>query len=832
MNVPFTITAASAGSNTVKEITLANENGSALTDGTYYFVVLPNPGGAITMTFEATDGCTARVSATLGSAFSAGVIKNLGTVQGLTWEAPKYYTKVTSSDDLEDGRYLIVNQEKSVAFNGGLDVLDAENNYINVIITDDAIVSNAETDAASFDIHIDGQNSTIKSASGFYIGQTSSDANGILSSKETQYHNSITITTDDNKMADIVSSGGAYLRYNSTSNQLRFRYYKSTSYGNQKVIALYKYNASYVALLDPDLSFPQSSYEAIIGGAFTAPTLSWASGLTPAEGSITYAIDTEATGYNPNVASVNSSTGEVTIGTETGTAVIVATYAGNDDYKSGTAIYTITVTDGRLTLTFPFTSSISGWPAAKADAAAGSYTYPLSGTNYTFTHTKVNDGIYCSTSYLMITSDNYLGLPAIEGYRLYSVSATLNAGGNPSTAAVGTITSNTSGTIVSGGDAQTFDTKGEAKTFTLSGTIENTVYYLAISNKNFQCIGIELKYEPVAPDTREDADMSWSASTATATITTGENGAVINFTAPTLDEGDASDISYESTNTAVATISSTGVVTIVGPGETSIKAIFEGNENYKPQTVSYDLTVTDNRETVATPTFNPVQGTVEAGTAVSISCTTSGATIHFTVDGTEPTAESATYTSAITVNSTMEIKAIAVKTGYKDSAVATASYTVNGGGGTYSLTPDQASTGSNATSYITTLTGFTYNGVSWKMNQWNPKNLQIKTNQSSAANEFRFYNTSAFSGRISKVVITFSALTVVDASKLMFLGGTSEVTATTGGTAGTWNSTDKTLTWTPASTDNFTYFAFYQNGKAASGNNFLADTDAIVVTYE
>lgn len=529
---------------------------------------------------------------------------------------------------------------------------------------------------------------------------------------------------------------------------------------------------------------------------------------------------------------LNEETGTINLSGEPGTATVTATFEGNETYSSASASYTITVTDGKLTLTFPFTSPITDWPTSSTTAAAGSYTYALSGTDYSFTHTKSGSGIYCQTSYLMICSGNYLGLPAIDGYKLTSVAAQLNSGGTPSTSSVGTITSNTNGTVVSGGEAQTFSTVGGIKTFSLSGTSENTVYYLAISNKNFQCIGIELKYEPVAPDTREEADMSWSASTATATITSGENGAVINFTAPTLDEGNASNISYESTNTAVATISSAGIVTIVGPGETSIKAIFEGNENYKPQTVSYDLTVTDNRETVATPTFNPVQGTVEAGTAVSISCTTAGATIHYTMDGTEPTASSATYTTAITVNATVEIKAIAVKTGYKDSAIATARYTVNGGGGTYSLTPNQASTGSNATTYITSLTEFTYNGISWKMNQWNPKNLQIKTNQSSPASEFRFYNTSAFSGRISKVVITFSTLNVVDATKLMFLGGSSEVTATTGGTAGTWNSTDNTLTWTPAAADSFTYFAFYQNGKAASGNNYLEDTDAIVVTYE
>lgn len=151
-------------------------------------------------------------------------------------------------------------------------------------------------------------------------------------------------------------------------------------------------------------------------------------------------------------------------------------------------------------------------------------------------------------------------------------------------------------------------------------------------------------------------------------------------------------------------------------------------------------------------------------------------------------------------------------------------------GKTYSLTPDGASTGSSATSYITELTDFTYNSVSWKMNHWNPSTLQVKTNQSSAASEFRFYNTTAFPGSITKVVIKFQALTVTDASKFMFKGGTEAVTETSGGTAGTWNSEEKTLTWIPSS-DSFAFFAFYQNGQAASGTNKLAGENAIEVTY-
>ena len=161
---------------------------------------------------------------------------------------------------------------------------------------------------------------------------------------------------------------------------------------------------------------------------------------------------------------------------------------------------------------------------------------------------------------------------------------------------------------------------------------------------------------------------------------------------------------------------------------------------------------------------------------------------------------------------------------------------VNAWGAKYSMTPNQASTGSSATTYIETLTGFTYanptgSKIKWKMNYWNPKTLQIKSNQSNAANEFRFYTDSVLPGKITKVVVTFSALTVSDATKLMFKGGTSAQTGTSSGTAGTWNGSAKTLTWTPGSSDNYTYFAFYQNGKAASGTNYLASSDAIVVTY-
>ncbi len=54
---------------------------------------------------------------------------------------------------------------------------------------------------------------------------------------------------------------------------------------------------------------------------------------------------------------------------------------------------------------------------------------------------------------------------------------------------------------------------------------------------------------------------------------------------------------------------------------------------------------------------------------VTMSCATAGATIHYTSDGTTPTAESSTYSAGITITETKTFKAIAVKSGSADSNV-------------------------------------------------------------------------------------------------------------------------------------------------------------------
>jgi O-glycosyl hydrolase len=88
-------------------------------------------------------------------------------------------------------------------------------------------------------------------------------------------------------------------------------------------------------------------------------------------------------------------------------------------------------------------------------------------------------------------------------------------------------------------------------------------------------------------------------------------------------------------------------------------------------------TFTINLPAAATPTFSVTAGTFTSTQMVSLSDTTTGAAIYYTLDGSTPTTSSAKYTAAISVASTETIKAIATATGYSQSAVASATYTIN-----------------------------------------------------------------------------------------------------------------------------------------------------------
>lgn len=105
---------------------------------------------------------------------------------------------------------------------------------------------------------------------------------------------------------------------------------------------------------------------------------------------------------------------------------------------------------------------------------------------------------------------------------------------------------------------------------------------------------------------------------------------------------------------------------------------------------SYDegatFTITENTtlyaqwasaSTVATPSIYLDGGTYTGNQSTTISCGTDGASIYYTLDGTNPSSSNGTlYSGAITIDHSCTLKAIGIKDGLTDSEIASATYTI------------------------------------------------------------------------------------------------------------------------------------------------------------
>ena len=121
------------------------------------------------------------------------------------------------------------------------------------------------------------------------------------------------------------------------------------------------------------------------------------------------------------------------------------------------------------------------------------------------------------------------------------------------------------------------------------------------------------------PVTKEDVTMSFSSSSATATI--GET-----FTEPTLTTNPTGlSITYTSSAPSVATVNAaTGKVTLVAVGTTTITASFAGNNSYNEGSASYTLTVNAPVDPNASGTQNNPYTVAEARAAIDAGTGTQG----------------------------------------------------------------------------------------------------------------------------------------------------------------------------------------------------------------
>jgi len=108
---------------------------------------------------------------------------------------------------------------------------------------------------------------------------------------------------------------------------------------------------------------------------------------------------------------------------------------------------------------------------------------------------------------------------------------------------------------------------------------------------------------------------------------------------------------------------------------------------------------------VAIPTFSPVAGTYTSARTVTISSSTSSATIRYTTDGTTPSSTVGNlYSGPISVGSTETVRAIGYKASWTDSLIGTAPYTITGTVANPSFSPAAGTYTSGQTVSINSIT--------------------------------------------------------------------------------------------------------------------------------
>ena len=177
----------------------------------------------------------------LGAATAAGMVMGATGVISTFVERPaeanaaagdKYVRLNEMPEEGLSGEYLIVCEEKGLVFNGALDPIDVEPNYLTFTNATGQLDWNSTYAAAAFNIQPYDGGYSIKTSNGDYVYFKGS-SNGIYTDA-TAHANSITFSGAN----AVITSGGRTLIYNSSSN--RFRYFENTTSSYSKKVQLYK----------------------------------------------------------------------------------------------------------------------------------------------------------------------------------------------------------------------------------------------------------------------------------------------------------------------------------------------------------------------------------------------------------------------------------------------------------------------------------------------------------------------------------------------------------------------------------------------------------------
>jgi len=209
-------------------------------------------------------------------------------------------------------------------------------------------------------------------------------------------------------------------------------------------------------------------------------------------------------------------------------------------------------------------------------------------------------------------------------------------------------------------DNETFYVYGYS--FAINST--KTVKSLTLPNNvSVVVLAVSLQAAPAAGSVTLSPSPGSFTTPQAVTLTDSTPGAVIHYT---------TDGSTPTTSSPVYTAAITVSAT------TTIKALATASGYSTSATVSGTYTLsTSSTPVAATVGLNPAPAIYTTAQSVTLTDSTPGAVIHYTINGTTPTTSSPVYSGAISVSATTTIKALATASGYSTSLIVIGTYTIS-----------------------------------------------------------------------------------------------------------------------------------------------------------
>ncbi|MBR1436286.1 MAG: tyrosine-protein phosphatase [Bacteroidales bacterium] len=392
------------------------------------------------------------------------------------------------------------------------------------------------------------------------------------------------------------SGGNKYLLAYSSANGF---YYEENNSGQK--LHLYLLGGSAKEKQTPTFSTTSITYDfdALGEGILTNRPV-----LTGAYTTVTWSSN------NLSVATVDPASGEVTIH-GAGTAVITATAAADNSFYGASAQYTITVMSSNVQTWYKADDFV---PGTQYLVVSNGYALQNNGGSIAATAVSVSDEVImmnapsailwtANSSSQLTNGDQYLGSSSSGsgggGYYPGYGSASL-AIGSKSNAAAWTYNADNNTLTFSSSSGYTGST-----TYYLYYSTSSNAFTVSSSSGSSHLASLYSTQKPLGKQF-----LSFAKSSVSWVI--GEDCQVgESYSLPQTVTGNATPVTYTSSNTSVATISG-DLITIVGKGSTTITATAQADDQYKEATAKYTFRVTDPAPPgfTALGTFNLENSTV------------------------------------------------------------------------------------------------------------------------------------------------------------------------------------------------------------------------------